>query len=425
MALKAILFQALRPNLANIGTRTIVSKALKEKREKPAPFPYLEKRYRQWHEMVDKTTLRLDENSKLIVVEGAHAIGKSKFAKELAEEFDMVYMPPPDMSQIYIHPTYKDIDFRKWNDLYPSFYKIMDEKDFVRNPLGVAHGAVDRFLLFNYQLKLQDHIKAIRHILNTGEGVVMEQCPNSDYIYFNAMYNAGWIQPETKKCYDMFYPRSLVEVLKPNVIVYLDAPVDVVQNNIKKRGNEWDQNSPLWSNTSYLNEIYNEFKSAYLKDIQQYSRVLVYDWSEGGDLEIVVEDIEKTELDNIELYDDQQRDWRFSNEEGATRIRKQFTHPRWIDHKLKSTVCFESFFADTLMADEPIVEEMEQIMRWVKNINFQEGWNREDEGRAMKMIIGDWSNEDYKRFAAMKWNLFYEPYDTLLPYEAANSEGLK
>ena len=74
--------------------------------------------------MVDKTTLRLDENSKLIVVEGAHAIGKSKFAKELAEEFDMVYMPPPDMSQIYIHPTYKDIDFRKWNDLYPSFVSL-------------------------------------------------------------------------------------------------------------------------------------------------------------------------------------------------------------------------------------------------------------------------------------------------------------
>ena len=74
----------------------------------------------------------------------------------------------------------------------------MDEKDFARNPSGVAHGAVDRFLIFNYQLKLQDHIKAVRHILNTGEGVVMEQCPNSDYIYFNAMYNAGWVQPESE-----------------------------------------------------------------------------------------------------------------------------------------------------------------------------------------------------------------------------------
>ena len=39
---------------------------------------------------------------------------------------------------------------------------------------------------------------AIRHILNTGQGVVMEQCANSDHIYFNAAYNAGWVQQESK-----------------------------------------------------------------------------------------------------------------------------------------------------------------------------------------------------------------------------------
>ena len=30
---------------------------------------------------------------------------------------------------------------------------------------------------------------------------------------------------------------------------------------------------------------------------------------------------------------------------------------------------------------------------------------QDDEGRAMKMAIGDWSNDEYRRFAAMKWNL--------------------
>ena len=48
---------------------------------------------------------------------------------------------------------------------------------------------------------------AIRHILNTGQGVVMEQCANSDHIYFNAAYNAGWVQPESK----FFYIRSYVK----------------------------------------------------------------------------------------------------------------------------------------------------------------------------------------------------------------------
>ena len=93
--------------------------------------------------MKDKTTLRFDENTKLVVVEGAHAIGKTKLAKELAEEFGMLYMAPPDLNDIYIHPRY-NIDFRQWQELYPNFFKIMDEKDFFRNPLGIVPGAVDR-----------------------------------------------------------------------------------------------------------------------------------------------------------------------------------------------------------------------------------------------------------------------------------------
>ena len=145
--------------------------------------------------------------------------------------------------------------------------------------------------------------------------------------------------------------------------------------------------------------------ASFFFNFRQYSRVLVYDWSEGGDTEIVVEDIEKAELDNIELYDDQQRDWRFTNEEGATRVRKQFTHPDWIQRKLHSTIVLEACYTDTLMADEVVAEEMNYVMRWVKNLSFQEGWNRDDEGRAMKMLIGDWSNDQYKRFAEMKHNL--------------------
>ena len=72
--------------------RTIVSKALREPPvvPKPDPYPYLEKKFRYFTQLTDRTTPRLDENSKLIAVEGAHCIGKTDFAKELAEEFEMV-----------------------------------------------------------------------------------------------------------------------------------------------------------------------------------------------------------------------------------------------------------------------------------------------------------------------------------------------
>ena len=46
-----------------------------------------------------------------------------------------------------------------------------------------------------------------------------------------------------------------------------------------------------------------------------HSRVLVYDWSEPGDMEIVVEDIEALEFDLIEEWDEQQKDWRFQKED--------------------------------------------------------------------------------------------------------------
>lgn len=54
---------------------------------------------------------------------------------------------------------------------------------------------------------------------------------------------------------------------------------------------------------------------------RRYSRVLVYDWSEPGDAEVVVEDIENLNLDDIDYYDDQQSDWRFHNEAGASVVR--------------------------------------------------------------------------------------------------------
>ena len=65
---------------------------------------------------------RLDENSKLIVVDGAHAIGKSEFAKELAEDLDMVYYPYPRMDDILINSY--GVDVRKYDDLMLPINKV-------------------------------------------------------------------------------------------------------------------------------------------------------------------------------------------------------------------------------------------------------------------------------------------------------------
>jgi hypothetical protein len=40
----------------------------------------------------------------------------------------------------------------------------------------------------------------------------------------------------------------------------------------------------------------------------------MYDWSEGGDTEVVVEDIERLNMDYWDKYDKQQKDWRMHTE---------------------------------------------------------------------------------------------------------------
>ena len=69
-----------------------------------------------------------------------------------------------------------------------------------------------------------------------------------------------------------FQKRSLEfclhHLLRPNLIIYLDAPSDVVQKKVLAAGNEWDKESPLWKSKDYLDDIYNSMKRKYLREAQ-------------------------------------------------------------------------------------------------------------------------------------------------------------
>ena len=63
-------------------------------------------------------------------------------------------------------------------------------------------------------MKWINQFKAMQHILNTGQGVVMEGCANADYCHFNAAYQAGWIQDEMKSLYGILTKNTLFHVFK-------------------------------------------------------------------------------------------------------------------------------------------------------------------------------------------------------------------
>jgi thymidylate kinase len=133
------------------------------------------------------------------------------------------------------------VDFRKYDEFMLPINRTYDEKDFARNPVGPVEGCGDRFHIDIYKEKFRSHLYALKHILNTGQGVVMEGCPASDYAYFDAAYNQGWIDRESRKAYKEACRMSLHRLMRPNLYIYLDAPVDVAMKNMADRGNEWDK----------------------------------------------------------------------------------------------------------------------------------------------------------------------------------------
>jgi len=156
---------------------------------KPAPFPYKEKRYNFLRAIFDSTPDRLDENSKLIVVEGPTAAGKGNLAKELAQELDMAYFAAPTQAETYVNDygfNLKTLDV----ELPPSA-KSYDEIDFLKNPKLLDGSKAGRFQLYKMKLRYQRYLDALAHILNSGQGVVMDRSPYSDFVYMDAMADQG------------------------------------------------------------------------------------------------------------------------------------------------------------------------------------------------------------------------------------------
>lgn len=177
-----------------VGQRSISGKVMRQGLppvQKPAPFPYKEKRYNFLRALLDPTTSRLDENSKLIVVEGPPAAGKRALAKELAEELDMAYFPSPNVADCYINKY--GYDLRQVDHKLPESCKSYDENDFLKDPMRGNGSKAARFQLTKLSLRYKLHLEALAHILNTGQGVVMDRSPFSDLAYMTAMTETGVI----------------------------------------------------------------------------------------------------------------------------------------------------------------------------------------------------------------------------------------
>lgn len=195
-----------------------------DRRPRLRPYDYMNKNYNTWDQLMDPMMDRLDDNSKIIVVEGPPTAGKAKLAQTLADEFDMVYLPPPTFDEIYI--TSYGYDLRTLDHKLPQNAQTCDVQKFLTNPY---HPNVTMFQFHYFQIKFDQYITTLLHLLSTGQGVVLNRSFYTDFIFAKAMMNAGYIRPQALQFYNETVDVAMVPMLRPHLIIYLDVPVDAVK----------------------------------------------------------------------------------------------------------------------------------------------------------------------------------------------------
>ncbi|KAM9189655.1 NADH dehydrogenase [ubiquinone] 1 alpha subcomplex subunit 10, mitochondrial [Mergus octosetaceus] len=228
----------------------------------------------------DRTSKKLTEYSKIFTVEGSLCSGKGKLAQKLAEKLGMKYFPEADihyLNRITGDGTLLDEKFNGFCNL-ERFYN--DPKC----PDGHSY-RLQSWLFGNRVLQYAD---ALEHLLSTGQGVVLERSPYSDFVFLDAMFKQGYIHKRCLAHYKEIKEIAISEFLPPHLVIYLDVPVPEVQKRLQEKGEPYERKvSP-----QYLQNIEDAYKKTFLPEISETSEVLQYTASDAEDVEKVVEDIE-------------------------------------------------------------------------------------------------------------------------------------
>lgn len=366
----------LRPQVAGI-----IGKALRDKDyQRPVPFPYKKDTYGYFAALVDRTMPRFDENTKIIVVDGAIAAGKTKFAKELAEDLDMLYMPEANMDMCYINSY--GYNLRQLDPQLPDSCKSFDEKDFLACP---SHPNAPKFQFDMLRLRLGQYVDALNHILNTGQGVVMDRSVYSDFVFMETMVQFGYMSKEARTVYYESQARTLPELMRPHLVIYLDVPVEEIQRRVKARPAPY-ANSPFHSAEvlSYMEQVY---KQQYLKQISNHAELLIYDWTESGDVEVVVEDIERLNFDDYGPHDPKMEDWRISKEMEWTQARIMYSRNK---HRIVHWMTVPAYSVPELLIDASDYKIFKDVWWNAPGMKYAEGFNADqgDQFLALKTKAG-------------------------------------
>ncbi|KZC08838.1 NADH dehydrogenase [ubiquinone] 1 alpha subcomplex subunit 10, mitochondrial [Dufourea novaeangliae] len=341
--------------------------SLKIPGNKPPPFPYWKKTYNIIRRVMDPITYRFDENTRLVVVDGLPAVGKSKFCEKIADAFGMLYMPAPTQDDLYINRY--GFDVRTLDDQLPFMCKSFDVPRFLENPHDKRAGLFqEQFFL----MRMDQYFNALLHILSTGQGVVLNRSVFSEIIFAEAMLKAGYIHEDVYLHYVTMRNTALKKLPRPHLAVYLDVPAELVQEKIKQRGRPEEINTKVFS-TQFLNDMRDSYREKYLKQLATHSHLLIYDWSKEADYNIVVEDIEAIDFENYE--NKKLKDWEFDEAEDVVMLRYKCDTDYRLSLYCKMLMAGETVMAEDLIQTAEDREKSKKVMAECDTEQFSYGFN--------------------------------------------------
>ncbi|KAA0194113.1 NADH dehydrogenase [ubiquinone] 1 alpha subcomplex subunit [Fasciolopsis buskii] len=288
--------------------------------KKPPPFDYMAKHFSMIKSMIDPTHARLNENSKVVVVEGNIASGKSALASKLAAHFGMVYFPDPTEDDIFTVNCCPPFDLRVHNALLPDSAKYYTTEMFWNEPDLINKG---KPLYLQYQYYIQrywNYLKALCNLFNTGRGFVMDRSPFSELAFSEAFYKCGYLSDRAYRWFNRNHGITANHLWKPHLVVYVKATKDQIRERLRQRNivrdEPWELNACNMTD-KFLDAYEAALEKVYLSRIARFSEILVVDGSttdvyDDDDVQIIAQKMTEINLVGDHLLRDDLKliEWR-------------------------------------------------------------------------------------------------------------------
>ncbi|XP_062613253.1 NADH dehydrogenase [ubiquinone] 1 alpha subcomplex subunit 10, mitochondrial-like [Saccostrea cucullata] len=310
--LKAPLLTAVLPGCTQVAN-------LRSKND-PFPLPPREKpfkhRFNCYWQPFESNIHRMNENSIVIIVDGNIGTGKKDLAKKIAEEFDLRYIEDVDYDKIYIsRELWGHFDMREVNACAPNRTMFNSLETFWATKKLEDNSLIMKTQWEMYYYRWNVYIDALKHIVNTGQGVVLSRNLYSDIAFSYAMLKKKLYNKRVYEQFEDYVEGSFHYLWAPHLCIYLDATPAYCMKKIKERKVPFEMNSPIL-NEEFLALNAEGYEKKALPKLEPFSEIMVLDADNLPDFDLVKE-LEKIDFNPFKdtlLRDDKFLHWRHVHE---------------------------------------------------------------------------------------------------------------